>query len=254
MSRIRVDFYKVIGLPSEPQPNSFYFVENGEVAEMYVTDIDGVPRKAGNTEMIEALIVAGVAGKADSQDLVNHAETIATENTLGHVRVDGDTITADEDGVISAVGIDGGGVLSASALSVSLSGPYPKFITELELPVEAGVIYNVALQIRGKDTSLAIPDVYLVGDDTVEWTGNVLTEMRDMGSGDLSTVTVAARHSDVGVPSYDPVGYSLYSTGVIAVTMDGLLGVKLDWSGEPSDVYANGICLLVLTPVGTFEV
>ncbi|QQS31847.1 MAG: hypothetical protein IPM50_09155 [Acidobacteriota bacterium] len=61
MSRIKVKFYKKIGLPSEPEANSLYFIDNDDVAEIFVTDADGVIRKGGNTDLVAAMI----AGKAD---------------------------------------------------------------------------------------------------------------------------------------------------------------------------------------------
>lgn len=50
-----VNFYKVTQLPTQLSPNSFYYVENGEYAESYLTDDTGVAKKLGNTAMIEAL-------------------------------------------------------------------------------------------------------------------------------------------------------------------------------------------------------
>lgn len=50
-----VKFYKVLELPTSLQPNSLYFVENGDYAETYITDVNGVAKKVGNTDMIEYL-------------------------------------------------------------------------------------------------------------------------------------------------------------------------------------------------------
>lgn len=50
-----VKFYKVLSLPSTLEANAFYFVKNGNYAEMYLTDKDAVPKKVGNTTMIEEL-------------------------------------------------------------------------------------------------------------------------------------------------------------------------------------------------------
>lgn len=50
-----VKFYKVTSLPATLTPNSFYYVENGEYAEAYLTDDSGVAKKMGNTQMIQAL-------------------------------------------------------------------------------------------------------------------------------------------------------------------------------------------------------
>lgn len=48
-----VKFYKVTSLPPVLEANSFYYVENGNYAEAYLTDNVGVAKKVGNTQMIE---------------------------------------------------------------------------------------------------------------------------------------------------------------------------------------------------------
>lgn len=53
MSLVR--FYKVNELPVSLEPSAFYYVENGDYAEAYLTDNAGVAKKIGNTAMIEAL-------------------------------------------------------------------------------------------------------------------------------------------------------------------------------------------------------
>ncbi len=57
-----VSFYKVLALPATLQPNSFYYVENGDYAEGYLTDNAGVAKKLGNSEMIEELTLVINAG------------------------------------------------------------------------------------------------------------------------------------------------------------------------------------------------
>lgn len=48
-----VKFFKVTVLPQVLVPNSFYYVENGNYAESYLTDDSGVAKKIGNTVMIQ---------------------------------------------------------------------------------------------------------------------------------------------------------------------------------------------------------
>lgn len=55
MSLSTVKFYKVTALPTTLTPNSFYYIENGDYAESYLTDNLGVAKKLGNTAMIQAL-------------------------------------------------------------------------------------------------------------------------------------------------------------------------------------------------------
>jgi hypothetical protein len=59
---IPVKFFKVSTIPTTPLPNSFYYVENGEYAEAYLTDASGVLKKVGNSEMIENLTLDINAG------------------------------------------------------------------------------------------------------------------------------------------------------------------------------------------------
>jgi hypothetical protein len=50
-----VKFFKVSVLPGVLEPDSFYYVENGQFAEAYLTDNQGVAKKVGNTEMIQSV-------------------------------------------------------------------------------------------------------------------------------------------------------------------------------------------------------
>ncbi len=44
MAQIKVKHFKVLGLPTEPEPNSYYLVENDDHYMIYVTDEEGVPK------------------------------------------------------------------------------------------------------------------------------------------------------------------------------------------------------------------
>lgn len=50
-----VKFFKVAVLPTTLVANSFYYVENNNYAEAYLTDDSGAAKKIGNTEMIQQL-------------------------------------------------------------------------------------------------------------------------------------------------------------------------------------------------------
>ena len=52
---LQVKFYKVTELPGTLVADAFYYVENGEYAEAYLTDSAGAAKKIGNTAMIETL-------------------------------------------------------------------------------------------------------------------------------------------------------------------------------------------------------
>lgn len=72
MPQIKVKFYKVVGLPSEPEPNTFYFIEDGDNAESYLTDADGVAKRVGNTVMIDAMLA----------ELLSDSDTIIDGGTI----------------------------------------------------------------------------------------------------------------------------------------------------------------------------
>lgn len=57
-----IKFFKVTVLPSVPVANAFYYVENGDYAEAYLTNASGVLKKVGNSEMIESLTLDVNAG------------------------------------------------------------------------------------------------------------------------------------------------------------------------------------------------
>lgn len=56
---IDINFYKVLTLPVSLRENSVYFVENGDYAETYVTDFNGVAKAVGNSVMIADISTAG---------------------------------------------------------------------------------------------------------------------------------------------------------------------------------------------------
>ena len=50
-----VKFYKVTSLPATLVATAFYLVENGNYCEQYITNINGVAKKVGNTQMIQEI-------------------------------------------------------------------------------------------------------------------------------------------------------------------------------------------------------
>jgi len=38
----QIKFYKLTALPSSPEPNSVYFIQDGSTFDLYVTDLSGV--------------------------------------------------------------------------------------------------------------------------------------------------------------------------------------------------------------------
>ncbi len=91
---MRVNFYAVSALPGTLEPDSFYYVANGSVAESYLTDKLGNAKSVGNTVMINQLITAALAsweGGGSSMPIVADIAArdalfaAATENTLALV-------------------------------------------------------------------------------------------------------------------------------------------------------------------------
>lgn len=57
-----IKFFKVDALPNTLVPNAFYYVENNNYTEAYLTSSTGVAKKVGNTQMIEELTLDINAG------------------------------------------------------------------------------------------------------------------------------------------------------------------------------------------------
>jgi hypothetical protein len=69
--QIKVQFFKTIGVPTEPVANAFYFVENeDETVSMYVTDQDGELSSPGNPEFVIAVMDAAMTLKADRSAII----------------------------------------------------------------------------------------------------------------------------------------------------------------------------------------
>jgi hypothetical protein len=77
-----VKFYKVSSLPAQLNANSFYYVENGNYAESYVTNNAGVAKAIGNSVMINALIDTKVNAALADFNAVQIVADIAARNAL----------------------------------------------------------------------------------------------------------------------------------------------------------------------------
>lgn len=77
-------FHKVTTLPGSLEPDSFYYVVNGNYAESYLTSADGTAKSLGNTAMITAiandLIADAIAEAAASP--IDIVADIAARNVL----------------------------------------------------------------------------------------------------------------------------------------------------------------------------
>lgn len=78
----QVKFYKVTTLPGSLEANAFYYVENGNYAESYLTNNAGEARAVGNTAMINALIDAALANWSGAASTVSIVPDIAARDAL----------------------------------------------------------------------------------------------------------------------------------------------------------------------------
>lgn len=79
---MQVKFYKVGTLPSVLESDSFYYVENVNYAESYLTDSSGVAKSIGNSTMINALIAEALAGWSGDAAALNIVPDIAARDAI----------------------------------------------------------------------------------------------------------------------------------------------------------------------------
>lgn len=75
---MRIQFNKVTSLPSELNPNSFYYLENNDYAESYITDASGTAKAIGNSAMIRDIVSSEIRDLA-----LNGIQTIDFAKDIG---------------------------------------------------------------------------------------------------------------------------------------------------------------------------
>ena len=78
----QLKFFGVATLPAQLEADAFYFVQNGNYAESYVTNNSGVARMIGNSAMINALIAAELANWTGSSNQVQIAADMTARDAL----------------------------------------------------------------------------------------------------------------------------------------------------------------------------
>jgi hypothetical protein len=78
----QIQFFKVTSLPGTLQPDSFYYLLNGDYAESYLTNAAGEAKSLGNSAMINALITAALSSLPSSGAPVLFAADIAARDAL----------------------------------------------------------------------------------------------------------------------------------------------------------------------------
>lgn len=79
---MRVKFYAVAALPGTLEPDSFYYVANGSVAESYLTDSAGNAKSVGNTVMINQLVANALADWEKTSNSMPIVADIAARDAL----------------------------------------------------------------------------------------------------------------------------------------------------------------------------
>ena len=91
----KTKFFKVATLPATPVANAFYFVENGNYAESYLTNNTGVAKMVGNSAMIDQRISAQLSGLSSLEivsDIIGRdALTLTTNKMVLVIDATGDT-------------------------------------------------------------------------------------------------------------------------------------------------------------------
>ncbi|WP_028627518.1 hypothetical protein [Metapseudomonas resinovorans] len=78
----QIAFYKVATLPGSLVANAFYYVENGNYAESYLTNSAGEAKSIGNSAMINALITEALSSLPSSGAPVLFVADIAARDAL----------------------------------------------------------------------------------------------------------------------------------------------------------------------------
>ncbi len=80
---MRIQFNKVTSLPSELSPNSFYYLENNDYAESYITDASGTAKAIGNSAMIKDIVDSQLQEQVlDKLKTIEFAKTIADRDAM----------------------------------------------------------------------------------------------------------------------------------------------------------------------------
>lgn len=77
-----INFYKVTSLPGTLAADSMYFVNNGTVAESYLTDSSGNAKSLGNTSMISSIVSSQMASTLAAYNAMEIVADITARNAL----------------------------------------------------------------------------------------------------------------------------------------------------------------------------
>lgn len=65
----KLKFFKVTTLPVTLEADAFYYVQNGQFAEAWITDSNAEKKAVGNTDMINAVVAEQLEDAIANQNL-----------------------------------------------------------------------------------------------------------------------------------------------------------------------------------------
>lgn len=82
MTTPNLQFYGLSALPDTLEADAFYFIENGNYAESYITNSEGIARQIGNSLMINTLVTAALANWSAASSQITIVPDVAARDTL----------------------------------------------------------------------------------------------------------------------------------------------------------------------------
>lgn len=82
MTTPNLQFYALSALPTTLEADAFYFIENGNYVESYITNSEGIARQIGNSLMINTLVAAALASWSGASSQIIIVPDIPARDTL----------------------------------------------------------------------------------------------------------------------------------------------------------------------------
>ena len=82
MTTPNLQFYGLSALPTTLEADAFYFIENGNYVESYITNSEGIARQIGNSLMINTLVAAALANWSGASSQIIIVPDILARDTL----------------------------------------------------------------------------------------------------------------------------------------------------------------------------
>ena len=112
MTTPNLQFYALANLPATLEADAFYFVENGNYAESYITNSSGDARQIGNSLMIKALVAEAIGNWGGTSSQVIIVPDIAARDALA--------VTADTNLIVLVLDATGDATVSSGGALYAL--------------------------------------------------------------------------------------------------------------------------------------